>query len=317
MAVPLLSLLEPNVSEARLGGSTAQGAVYLGVWQPGAPQNLTVLDRFERDAGRDVAIVHWYQGWGAANAALDPALLASVRARGAAPMITWEPWDYTKGVAQPSYSLARIAAGDFDGYIRGWSTGLAAYGGPVLVRFAHEMNNPVYPWSIGVNGNTADDYLRAWRHVHDIFTASGASNVQWVWSPLIWWPGAPELEPLFPGDDVVDWVAVDGYNNPDWGGWQSFNQLFGPSYQKLTSLSSRPVMIAEIGCAEQGGSKADWITDAFRTGIPSMPRLRAVVWFNEDQRASIGVDWRIESSGAARRAYARAISSSWYRSAWP
>jgi len=31
------------------------------------------------------------------------------------------------------------------------------------------MNGKWQPWSIGVNGNTAAQYVTAWRHAHDIF----------------------------------------------------------------------------------------------------------------------------------------------------
>lgn len=307
--------MRPQMGPAPQLSSTG---VYLGVWQPGAPSDMARLTRFERDAGKKAAIVHWYQGWGAANAALDTRLLHAVAAHSAAPMITWEPWDYTKGVDQPEYSLANIAAGRFDDYARSWAEGVAGYGGPVLLRFAHEMNLRHYPWSVGVNGNTAEQYITAWRRLHDIFAGAGATNVQWVWSPNVSWDAATAFEPMFPGDAYVDWVALDGYNNVAWGGWQSFAQIFSGSYQRLTALSPKPVMIAETASAEQGGSKANWITDAFAGQIPhNFPRIRAVVWFNEDQRATIGVDWRIESSARARRAFAQAIASPVYLSNWP
>jgi beta-mannanase len=235
--------------------------------------------------------------------------MASVTRRGSTPMITWEPWDYTQGVDQPNYSLRNIANGQFDDYVREWANGLAAFQQPVLIRFAHEMNHAVYPWSVGVNGNTAEDYVAAWRHIHDLFTAAGATNVSWVWSPLIWWEGAMALEPLFPGDAFVDWVALDGYNNVDWGGWQSFSQLFSASYQKLTALSTKPVMIAEVASAEPAGSKSQWITDTYAKAIPAQfPQIKAIVWFNEAKEA----DWRVNSSPSSLQAFRRAIASPYY-----
>lgn len=294
--------------------SNGQNGVYLGVWQPGAPWNMTPLDQFERETGKRVAIVHWYQGWGAANAPLDTSLLSAVAARGSMPMITWEPWDYTQGTNQPAYSLANIANGNFDAYVRSWAVGLAAYHKPVLLRFAHEMNNPVYPWSIGINGNTSSEYVAAWRHVHDIFTAAGATNVQWVWSPNVWWPGQPDITLMYPGDNYVDWVAMDGYNYVPWGGWQSFSQIFGATYQKLTALTDKPVMVAEVASDEAGGNKADWITSMYTKEIPdNFPRIRAVVWFNEKREGN----WPVDSSAKALRAYSRAVASSQYLGTWP
>jgi len=291
--------------------------VYLGVWQPGAPQDMTAISRFERDARKHVAIVNWYQGWGAANAALDPTLLTGVAAHGSVPLITWEPWDYTQGLNQPAYSLANIIAGNFDSYITSWAQGLASYGRPVLLRWAHEMNIPNYPWSVGVNGNTADEYVAAWRHVRSIFVAQGALNVQWVWCPNVAWNAATAFGAEFPGDGYVDWVGLDGYNNVNWGGWKSFNQIFGSSYIALTALSGRPVMIDETASGEAGGNKAKWISDAFSVQIQSaFPRIRAVLWFNENQTATIGVDWRIESTSASQQAFARAMQAATYLGSW-
>jgi hypothetical protein len=85
-------------------------------------------------------------------------------------------------------------------------------------------------------------------------------------------------------------------------------------------------MIAETSSGEatstqvtQGYSKAQWITDAFGSAIPSMPRIKAVLWFNEDTSATEanGYDWRIESSAAAQSAYAAAVSPDTYLSTWP
>lgn len=299
---------------ARAGGvacASGSRAVYLGVWQPGAPADMSAVAQFERDAGKHVAVVQWYQQW-AGGSAFDPSLPAAVAAHGSMPMITWEPWDPSAGVNQPAFALSAILAGNYDAYIRGWAHGLAAYGQPVLLRFAHEMNGTWYPWAGGVNGNTAAQYVAAWRHVHDLFVAAGATNVRWVWSPNVAWNAASAFAPYYPGDGYVDWLGLDGYN---WGGgnWQSFAQVFGASYQSVTALSAKPLMIAETASAEAGGSKAQWITDAFGTEIPAKyPRIQAVLWFNQNKET----DWRIESSTTAQRAFAKAVSSPVYLSSW-
>ena len=91
---------------------------------------------------------------------------------------------------------------------------------PLLLRFAHEMNADWYPWD-GVRASapgTHDGparYVAAWRHVHAVFAAAGATNVRWVWSPnhrsipAAAWNDAARY---YPGDDVVDWIGVDGYD---------------------------------------------------------------------------------------------------------
>jgi beta-mannanase len=267
------------------------------------------LEQFEQETNKKVAIVHWYQDW-SGEAALDLNAIRAIAARGSISMITWEPWDHKLGKDQPAYRLAEIIKGSYDDHIRMWAHGLAVYGEPVMLRFAHEMNGRWYPWCINQLGNTSADYIDAWRHIHDIFRQEGATNVQWIWSPYV--VEGPEMafEPLFPGDDYVDWVALDGYNNIAWEQWQTFDQLFGPSYERITRLSAKPVMIAEVGTTEglDSSDKANWIADAYDQAIPSRPRIKAVVWFNQNKEA----DWRISSSVQAGQAYQNSISSSYY-----
>jgi hypothetical protein len=49
-----------------------------------------------------------------------------------------------------------------------------------------------------------------------------------------------------------------------------------------------------------------------------MPRIRAVIWFNEDKHGmnSHGEDWRIESSPASQAAFSSSIRAAAYRAYW-
>ena len=128
------------------------------------------------------------------------------------PEITWEPWDYTQGIygRRPSYNLQSIVDGAHDAYIRSWARGLASYGKPVRLRFAQEMNGNWYPWSVGAYGNSSGEFVAAWRHVHDLVRAAGATNVLWVWSPVAL-AGTITAE-QYPGDDYVDIVGLSPFN---------------------------------------------------------------------------------------------------------
>jgi len=157
------------------------------------------------------------------------------------------------------------------------------------------MNGKAYPWSVGVNGNLASDYVAAWRHVVNVIRDEGASDVSFVWSPLVPSPGSAPLADCFPGDDYVDLVGMDGYNAgtaADWGGWLTLTQVFGDLYDEVTRLSGRAVIIAETGCAEEGGSKSRWLMESFLHELPArFPAVTAVVWFNEQREAN----WRLDS----------------------
>jgi len=284
----------------------------LGAFVHGAPHDAQALDRFAELIQRSPAIVMWFDEWGSANAitgeTVDLDLLRTVTERGAVPMITWEPWNPFGGIDQPDYRLTLIARGDFDAYINAWAYRLSAYGGPVWLRFAHEMNAPWYPWGIHVNHNSAQDYIAAWRHIRERFDAAGASNVRWVWCVDATTAQDTSVTAAYPGDDVVDWVALDGYN---WGtslpnsSWRTATEVFGEAYSAIASLTGRPLMIAEMGCAEQGGDKATWIQQAFSEISTHFPRVAAVCWFNESGDVS---DWRVESSPSSLTAF-RAVAS--------
>ncbi|GAC1404218.1 MAG: hypothetical protein NVSMB52_18050 [Chloroflexota bacterium] len=291
--------------------------VYIGIWQPGMPQNMAALQGAEHQARKHMAIVMLWRSWGGYARKLNLSWLQAIASHGSLPLITWSPANWDPGTDQSPYTLDKIIAGVHDSYLRKWALQLKTYGRPVLLRWAHEMNGYWYPWS-----GHPDQYIAAYRHIHDVFTAMGATNVQWVWCPNIQWNQQSQFAPYYPGDSYVDWLALDGYNQVRFG-WQSFGQIFRPSYDRITQISAKPLMIAETSSAEAtpsqaaaGDLKANWIIDAFRTAIPSMPRIRAVLWFNEDKTTveSSGYDWRITTSLSAQSAFAQAVKSRFYRS---
>ncbi|MPZ22348.1 MAG: hypothetical protein GEU28_02130 [Dehalococcoidia bacterium] len=276
-----------------------------GLWNPGSPWEADVLASLERNVGARPGLVHWYQSWHD-RSPVSRECLANVAAFGATPVITWEPWDWRGGMNQPEFALAHIASGEFDAYIRSWARQLRRFGRPVMLRLAHEMNHKRYPWSVGVLGNTAADYVAVWRKVRRIFRRHGASNVRFVWSPNVGYDGTTPFADIYPGNAHVDWIGLDGYNGGsqlDWGGWLTFSQIFKGSYEQLVG-HGKPMMVAEVGSSEHGGNKARWISSAMNNEIPeSMPAFRAVLWFNEFRET----DWRIESSAASKRAFQRAV----------
>jgi len=286
--------------------------VMIGAYVAGAPYDEAKLDQFEAVIQRAPVIVSWYQAWEGSNAGFVSSLPRTVADRGAVPMITWEPWLPGRGSSQPEYRLARIVEGAFDPYIEAWATGLADFRGPVLLRFGHEMNGDWYPWGARVNGNREGDFVAAWRYLRGRFAAAGATNVRWVWSPNTLYGGATPFAKVFPGDNEVDWVALDGFNwgtSRSWTSWRSFATVFGESYREITELSGRPLMLAEVASTEGGGDKAGWIEEAFATSLPRrFPRIRAVVWFHQDKET----DWRVNSSDSASLAFATGVSDPYY-----
>ena len=267
-------------------------------WQP---SDLGEVNAFEHTAQAHVGIVQWFADW---RDRVDVAQLRAVAARGSTPQITWEPWDRTHDlVTQPRYSLASIIRGRHDAYVRSWARALRRYGGPVLLRFGQEMNGTVYPWAEATNGNRAGQYARAWRHIHDIFTAEGATNVRWVWCAKT----GRLVAGQYPGDRYVDVVALSGFNGGTalpWGGWRTFADAFNVPLQALRRLApSKPVQISEVGTVEEGGDKALWIRQMFDY-LEAHTWVRSVLWFDVDKQA----DWRVATSSAATRAFVDGVA---------
>ena len=313
-----------------LGPVTASAAgapsIYWGTYINGAPANTALLDQFEATVGKHQSLVSWGEAW-QMNGVYQPFqswYMNPVRARGSIPVLNWGSWNLGWGPNQPAFSDANIANGAHDAYIIQWAQAAHAWGQPFFMRFDHEMNGWWdFPWAEQLNGNQPGDYVRMWRHVHDIFAQQGATNVSWVWCPNIVGPQSTSMSELYPGDTYVDWTCTDGYNfGTDYGyTWTPFATVFSGgqfnafhnTYQNLLQVApTKPIMIGETASSEHGGSKADWITDMLTTQLPNnYPQIKAFVWFDWNA-GDPTYTWPVESSSTSIAAFASGISSATY-----
>jgi hypothetical protein len=262
------------------------------------------LLRAERLLGEAPGAVLWFQNFDEPLFYDDQ--LANVRDVGAVPIITWEPIIDGEGVP-----LVDIIEGKHDDYLMKSAHAAVRAGAPLYIRFAHEMNLQSSPWGPGRDGNTPRDFVKAWRHVVSVFDNAGAADVDWVWSPNVDCGGECPFQAFYPGDRDVDWVGLDGYNfGPSLGyPWRSLDSIFATSYKTITSMSSRPVMIAETASAERGGDKAEWIRQGLLSYVPAhMPRVRLVMWFDRVKET----DWRINSSVESLESFQQVVDSRLY-----
>lgn len=243
-----------------------------------------------RQLGRDLRIIHWFYDWDD----LLPARYADVP-KDAIVLLSWDGVRYD-----------RVLNGSQDRHLRASAKNLARYGRPIFLRWAWEMNGDWYDWGGPRNGRDPQAFVRAWRHVHDIFVQAGATNVGWVWGPN--WqsrPGEPwnDLRHYYPGDEYVDWVGVSGYTDatrltPD--------VLYEDIYQEYADR--KPIMIAETGVRRKGGEQsADWI-DLLRQWLDHHRGVGAVVWFDTNTHArgtDRFTDFRIDRHPAMLAAYQR------------
>ncbi|WP_244971852.1 glycoside hydrolase family 26 protein [Gordonia rubripertincta] len=295
--------------QRKLLASDRMWGVFLPTSTRASPTAVNAIDRLASLAGTKPHFVHIFA---AMTDSLPVESLDGVNGVGATPILTLEPWRPFDGRVQPAYSLASIAAGRHDSDLSRWATQLAAWPHPVLLRFAQEMNGTWYPWSVGVNGNTAADYRSAWTRMYSIVSEQ-APQVRFVWAPNAVTEGTRDFTDCYPGDDVVDYLGLDGYN---WGKspghlWQSPEKLFSASLEALRKLSpNRPTLITEVGCADGAtpNLKAEWIADFFRV-IERAPSVLGFVWFQMDKER----DWRFNSTPASTRSFRDGLAK-WMRS---
>lgn len=260
-------------------------ASYWGVYEPGTPASYRPIHRFTA-LMRGVAprIVLYFSNWGEPFQA---AYARSAHDHAALTLVQIEPTDV---------SLAGIAAGHFDAYLRSYARQVRAFGYPVILSFAHEMNGPWYPWGFGhVPPRT---WIAAWRHVVTVFRQQGADNVTWMWTVNIMGPGIPSPRQWWPGSAYVTWVGIDGYY---YLADDSFQGVLGPTIADMRRFTGKPILIAETGITSGAVPGA---MPGLIAGIRHR-HLLGLVWFD----ANAGLDWRLEGSPAAVAAFRSGIAS--------
>jgi glycosyl hydrolase family 26 len=275
--------------------------IHVGASVDGWLSDPAAADAFTEATGVSPSVAMYFYDFGGR---VDTTALRRLSDAGRLPMMTWEPWNHTTPSANP-YSLQAIASGEFDAYLSAQGKALAAVGAPVAVRFAHEMNGDWYPWGQGANGNTPADYVAAYRHVHDVLTEAGASNVIWVWSPItvVSRPDVP-LAPLYPGDEYVDWVGLSVYFSAS---ISTYAADVPPTLRQLDLIApDKPIYVAETSVLP-GPDRPAMIRDLI-SGLLTIPDLVGLTWFNHDTNH----DYRIDNDPAAAAELAAQLASPWF-----
>jgi hypothetical protein len=279
-----------------------------------APSALTTVPRdvaladFESRLGRAVDIVHTYHtgsqlfpnptemGW--VTDPVNPRML----------LINWKP--------ELGRSWAQVAAGDSSvdagidaeaAYIR------SHFPYKFFLAIHHEPENEVI--ATPGSGFTGADYAAMYRHVALRLRADGVSNAVFVMdfmgAPK--WGSEPWLADLYPGNDVVDWVAYDPYATADPGyKGGSFSEMLNRGanssypgmYNWLTSkFPGKPVMLGEWGEADSSvypQNKPNFF-GAISSQLSTFPALKALVYFDSPQ--ALAGDTRTNSSASSQTAF--------------
>lgn len=255
---------------------------YLGVALKGGVGDLSQFKTFTGRIDKQPNLITIYESFDDGFAAAQVRLAHNA---GVMSVIRWEPFDVP---------LKDIAAGKHDAYITEFARAVRRLNLPIVLTFAHEMNGDWYSW--GPKKNTAADFVAAWRHTHDIFRQQDATNVIWTWTPNVIGPVPHvKLKPLYPGDEYVDWLGVDGYYTLK--GPKTFETLFGPTIRQIRTFSTKPLLIVETG-AEPGSRRPNQIKDLLST-VATRPDIIGVVYFNINGSGK----WNIDADRSALESF--------------
>jgi hypothetical protein len=259
----------------------------VGVFEPGAPLSYAPVEQFAAATGVQPRIAAWYSGWG------DPFRTAFARqaaAHGALPLVQLNPG--------PKVSMASVADGSQDAWLRSYADAVRAYGKTVVIGFAPEMNGTWYQWGAGHTAPQA--WIAAWRHVVTLFRSQGAANVTWLWTVNDVNVASAPVSEWWPGPAYVSWASIDGYYvQPS----DTFTSVFGATIAQIRRLTSDPVLISETANGPDSGAQREAQISGLFAGVQASG-VAGLVWFDQAQHQGVyHQDWRLSDSPAALAAF--------------
>jgi hypothetical protein len=202
-------------------------------------------------------------------------------------------WDAVASAAPGSSIYTNLAR---------WADTLKTRSGPIYFNYHHE------PEASGSTGfGTSADFVRAYRHVVDIFRAQGAVNVKYVWQMTSYSFEVASSDrraaaKWYPGDSYVDVVSSDAYNfyntGPGRNTWLELAPVATPTLT-FARAHGKTVILGEFGCAADS-RRAAWLANAQKFFAANRGTLIGVFYFNITEG---NFHWQLTSS-ADKRAYA-------------
>ena len=246
----------------------------------GADAQMTAVESRERDLGRRLAIDHHFYPW---DKEFPTAREEADLQAGRVPLISWN------GTLNLGIDL-----GLQDDLIKERADAVKALPGKVMIRWMWEMDGRR---KANDSGHPAL-YVAAWRHIHDVFAAEGATNVQWVWCPNATAFNNDGNAPAF-----YNWAP--GRQGDQ---WRSFASIYG-SFYDWGMAHGKPLMVGEFGAQERNpGDKAQWLTDAREALKTEFPGIKAVLYFD----ANKDYDWRVSTSPETLTAFRAMANDPWF-----
>lgn len=204
-------------------------------------------------------------------------------------------------------TLARGAAGEYNAYFRTLAERLVAAGHPaVVLRLGPEFNGDWFLWTMDVpNGGAL--YGAYWRQIVATMRAVPGADFRFDWSPnagSAWIGGGQQLEAAdaWPGDDVVDYVGLDIYDQ-SWSPnrsdpvarWNEYvHQRNGLAWHAaFAAAHNKPMTFPEWGLADRtdgyGGGDTPFFVEQMYRWIALHPVAYHLYFESSDPNAEYGV----------------------------
>ncbi|WP_020545200.1 glycoside hydrolase family 26 protein [Nonomuraea coxensis] len=303
--------------------ATARLIPSCGAWWGLAPEIFTgvpveqALRGAEDRMGAAADVLHVYHRGGEVFPTQAEIRLARDPARPRLLMINWKP--------SLDHTWAEVARGRIDRRIDRLAAHLRrTFPERFFLTLHHEPENDVdvAPGS----GMGAADYAAMYRHVVLRLRERGVRNAVFVMTYMGApnWAAQPWFEQLYPGDDVVDWVAMDPYADDrvkDFDGLvnktreeKEFAQWPGFYRWMQLRFPGKPVMVAEWGVFERprDPSFKRRFFESVGRQIKRYPQIKALIYFDSPQ-APRG-DTTFDSDPGADRAFTRLARDPYFRS---
>ena len=275
---------------------------------------------FKEGANKKLEVVHFFQPFsaeGGKSKSLYPSVdkINLIVSKGYTPMITLENHYVKVNKSQRQPNLYSIIEGHFDYLFSEWAKRIKQVNGIVLLKILHEFNGDWYPWCIANNDKNAELYIKAYHRIWNIFNDQKVTNVKFIWCPNSM--SSPQanwnfIMKAYPGDNYVDYVALDVYNGAGEKGtpiWRSFRKEAIENYFQMTEyLAHKPLLICETSSRERKDNekgdlqdKAGWISQMSEALQTDLSKIRLVTWFNEYDA------FKVNSSVGSQKAFLKHI----------
>ena len=272
------------------------------------------ISQYNAAAGKRISVVTWFAStyengrlttWRNSYAAP----LARVKKWGAMSLVKFSTQDYMFHSTGKQARLAEIANGKWDIYFQEAAQTVKEFGGPTFISIDHEMNGNWYPYSQAFpgGGQTASDFVAAWKRIVGIFRQRGAQNAAFVWSPNVPDVGGVPFGSYYPGDDFVDWIGVSFYSGNDMNAMDTIYRAYS---------AKKPFFITEWATAPEKSQynrvfpgEVTWVKQFFQSLSQKYPRVKAISWFNWNKDDG---DYRLQRVPEQALAYEQDISAPRY-----